>query len=167
VRATDDEVWRMVAFVKRLGMATGQEKASGDPLAGKAVYETKGGCVGCHVVDQKGGNLGPELTNIGRRRGARFLEESLVKPEADLPVNYRAVRVMTKSGENVVGIRLNEDDMSIQLRDTGDRLRSFLKDNVKEIRRDSPSLMPAYGSTLTRKELDDLVAYLSTLRGMP
>jgi len=105
------------------------------------------------------------LTDIGRRRGSRFLEESLVKPEAEVPITYRAIRVATKSGKTVVGIRLNEDDLSVQLRDTGDNLRSFLKDNIKEIRRDQPSLMPAYGSILSKKELVDLVAYLSSLRG--
>ncbi|MEX2263186.1 MAG: c-type cytochrome [Bryobacteraceae bacterium] len=165
VRATDDEVWRMVAFVKRLGTAGVQERAPGDRAAGKIVYERKGGCPACHVIDNEGGNLGPELTQIGRLRGIKSLEESLLKPDADLPVSYRAVRVVTKSGETVVGIRLNEDDISIQLRDPGDKLRSFLKDNIKEIRRDSPSLMPAYGSILTKEELVDLIAYLDSLRG--
>ena len=165
VRATDDEVWRMVAFVRRLGTANTQEKAPGNPAAGKVVYESKGGCPACHAIGNQGGNLGPELSEIGRRRGIKFLEESLLEPEADLPTNYRAVRVVTNSGETVTGIRLNEDDMSIQLRDTGDNLRSFLKDNLKEIRRDRPSLMPAYGSILTRKQVEDVVAYLSTLRG--
>ena len=165
VRATDEEVRLMVAFVKRLGAATGPEKALGDPGAGRLVYEKKGSCAACHIIQNQGGNLGPELTEIGRRRGPKFLEESLLKPEADIPINYRGIRVVTASGEKVAGIRLNEDDISIQLRDTGDNLRSFLKDNLKEIRRDSPSLMPAYGSILTRKEIDDLVAYLSSLRG--
>jgi hypothetical protein len=73
--------------------------------------------------------------------------------------------VTTASGETVTGIRLNEDDISIQLRDMNGNLRSFLKDKVKEIRKDKPSLMPAYGSVLSKKELEDLVAYLSSLRG--
>ena len=165
VRATDDEVWRMAAFVKRLGTSNAQEKAPGDRAAGRIVYETKGGCPACHVIDKQGGNLGPELTDVGRRRGIKFLQESLLQPEAELPINYRAVRVVTRSGEMITGIRLNEDDMSIQLRDAGDNLRSFLKENLKEIRRDSPSLMPAYGSILTKKQIEDVVAYLSTLRG--
>jgi len=164
VRATNDDIWRVVAFVKRLGRGNVEDTASGNAEAGRVVYETKGGCKACHVIGSDGGNLGPELTHIGRRRGPKFLEESLVKPEADLPVNYRGIRVVTSSGETVAGVRLNEDDISIQLRDTRDNLRSFLKDNLKEIRRDDPSLMPAYGSILTRKELEDLIAYLSSLR---
>ena len=78
-----------------------------------------------------------------RRRGLKFLEESLVKPEAELPPNYRAIQVSTKSGQSVSGIRLNEDDLSIQLRDVSGNPRSFLKENIKEIRRDKPSLMPS------------------------
>ena len=91
VRATDDEVWKMVAFVKRLGSAGLREKAPGDAVAGKAVYE------GREVRDvpldrprwRKPGSR-PE-----RRRPAaqpEYLEESLVKPDADVPIRYRAVR---------------------------------------------------------------------------
>jgi putative heme-binding domain-containing protein len=164
-RATDEDIWRMAAFVNKIGSAGLEENAGGNPAAGKAVYESKGGCAACHAIGRLGGSLGPELTDVGRRRGPSYLEESLVKPEADLPINYRAIRVITKSGQTAVGIRLNEDDLSIQLRDAGDNLRSFLKDNIKEIQRNQPSLMPAYGSILTNKELEDLVAYLSSLRG--
>jgi putative heme-binding domain-containing protein len=165
VRASDDEVWKMVAFVKRLGTLSSIEKASGDPVAGKAVYEGKGGCAACHAIGRDGGNLGPDLSDVGRRRNLQYLEESLVSPDADVPIRYRSIQVVTKSGQSIVGIRLNEDDISIQLRDEKDNLRSFLKDNIREIRHDKPSLMPAYGSTLSKKEIGDVVSYLSSLRG--
>jgi len=166
VRATDEEVWKMVAFVKRLGTAGLREKAPGDPSAGKAVYQGKGGCTVCHSIGREGGSLGPDLSDVGRRRRLLYLEESLVTPEADVPLRYRAIQVVTKSGQTVAGIRLNEDDISIQLRDQNDNLRSFLKQSLRDIRHDKPSLMPAYGSILSRKEIEDVVAYLSSLRGM-
>lgn len=164
VRASDEDVWRMVAFVKRIGSAGTDEKAPGDAQAGKSVYQAKG-CATCHAIGSTGGNLGPDLTDIGRVRGLKYLEESIVKPEADIPVPYRGLRIITKGGQSVTGIRLNEDDLSIQLRDTGDNLRSFLKKDINEIRSDRPSLMPSYASVLSRKELEDLVAYLNLLRG--
>jgi mono/diheme cytochrome c family protein len=83
-----------------------------------------------------------------------------------VPIRYRAIQAITKSGQTIAGFRLNEDDVSIQLRDEQDNLRSFLKENLREIRHDKPSLMPAYGSKLSRKEIDDVVSYLSSLRGM-
>ena len=60
-----------------------------------------------------------------------------------MPIRYRAIQVVTKSGQTIPGIRLNEDDISIQLRDRQENLRSFLKENIREIRRDRPSLMPS------------------------
>src|SRR5580765_99977 len=104
VRVTDDEVWKLVAFVKQLGSQGLLEKAPGDPAAGRAVYQ-RSGCVSCHRIGDEGGNLGPELTDIGRRRGLSFLTESLAKPDADSPVTYRGVQVVLKSGQTVTGIR--------------------------------------------------------------
>jgi hypothetical protein len=91
--------------------------------------------------------------------------ESLVAPEAEVAVPYRAVQVVTRSGDAVVGIRLNEDDISIQLRDSSDRLGAFFKDDLKEIRRDTPSLMPSCEKSLSAAEREDIVAFLSSLRG--
>jgi putative heme-binding domain-containing protein len=164
-RGPDQEIWHLVAFVKRLGSQGLDEKARGDAAAGKVIYETKGGCASCHTINQQGGIIGPDLTRAGRRRSLKYLEESIVNPEADLPLAYRAVRIVTESGETVTGIRLNEDDISIQLRDLNGNLRAFLKDGVREIRRDKPSLMPSYTTVLGEKEIEDLVAYLSSLRG--
>ena len=163
VRVTDEEVWKLVAYVKRLGSQGLLEKAPGDPQAGHAVYQ-KVGCGNCHRIGREGGALGPDLTDIGRRRGLKFLAESLARPEADIPINYRGVQVVLKSGQTVSGIRLNRDDLSIQLRDNRGNLRSFLMENVQDIRYDKPSLMPAYAS-MNQKDFDDVVAYLNSLKG--
>ena len=159
----DDDLWRIVAFVKRLGLAPSEE-VPGDPVAGKAVYGAIG-CASCHIINGEGGILGPELTAVGRRRGLRFLKESIVNPEAALPTNYRGTQLITISGQTVTGIQLNEDDYSIQIRDTGGNPRSFLKHELKQIQRDNPSLMPGYELVLSENQLEDLVAYLADLKG--
>jgi putative heme-binding domain-containing protein len=151
--------------VKGLGSQGLLEKAAGDPVAGRQVYE-KSACASCHQINKEGGNLGPDLSDIGRRRGLKFLAESLVKPEADIPISFRAVQIVLKSGQTVSGIRLNFDDLSIQVRDMRDNLRSFLRENIQEIRYDKPSLMPAYAS-MNQKTLDDVIAYLHSLKGAP
>jgi len=165
VKVTDDEVWKLVAFVKKLGALAPGEQASGDAASGKRIFEGKGGCLTCHSVGAAGGSLGPDLSDVGRRRDLGYLQESLVRPEADVPARYRAIQVVTKSGQSVGGIRLNEDDVSVQVRDEHDNMRSFMKDNIREIRRDKPALMPSYAARLTKKEIDDVVSYLSSLRG--
>ncbi|MDA0206754.1 MAG: c-type cytochrome [Acidobacteria bacterium] len=163
-QVNDDDLWRLAAFVKRLGLAP-PEDAPGDAAEGKVVYLTAG-CGSCHSINGQGGTLGPDLSDVGRRRGLAFLEESLLKPEADLPTNHRGTRLLTSAGETIAGIRLNEDDYSIQIRDTSGNPRSFLKHELKGIQRDDPSLMPAYGSLLSEKQIEDLTAYLATLKGM-
>ncbi len=95
----------------------------------------------------------------------RFLEESIVKPEAFVPNKYRAVQVVMTSGSTVSGIRLNEDDLSVQVRDLSGTPRSFLKENIKELRRDKTTLMPSYETQFSKQELGDLVAYLNSLKG--
>jgi putative heme-binding domain-containing protein len=162
---TDDESWKVVAYLRKIGSAGPMEKATGDALAGKQLFESKGHCLNCHSAGQNGGSVGPDLSDVGARRNLKYLEESIVKPEADIPIRYRGIQVVTKAGQTVSGIRINEDDLSIQIRDVGDNIRSFQKTEVKDIRYDKPSLMPAYGSTFNKKELEDLVAYLNSLRG--
>jgi putative heme-binding domain-containing protein len=165
VRATDDEVWKMVAFVKRLGTVAPGERTPGDAAAGQRIFAGKGACMTCHSIGNEGGSLGPDLADVGRRRDVQYLQESLLSPEADVPARYRAIQVVTRSGQTVAGIKLNEDDVSVQVRDDRDNMRSFFKDDVAEIRRDKPALMPSYAGKLSKKELDDVVSYLSTLRG--
>jgi putative heme-binding domain-containing protein len=105
------------------------------------------------------------LSDVGRRRNLQYLEESLLKPDAEVAIVYRTLEIVTTSGKTITGIKLNEDDVSIQLRDRNANLRSLLKADIREIRRNQPSLMPEYGSKLTRKEIEDTVAYLNSLRG--
>src|SRR5581483_8954510 len=86
----DEQVWQLVAFVRRLGSPGLYEKASGDSAAGKVIFETKGKCLTCHSVGLEGGSLGPDLSDVGRRRTLGYLKESILKPEADVPIRYRA-----------------------------------------------------------------------------
>jgi cytochrome c oxidase cbb3-type subunit 3 len=162
---SQSELWRVVAYVRRLGAAGADEKATGDPKGGQAIYQGKGGCAGCHVVNGSGGRLGPELTAVGLRRSLNFLRDSIVDPGAYIDPDYRAATAVTRDGSKVKGIVLNEDDYSLQLRDTREELRSFLKSNLKDVQPEKESLMPSYKSALSETELNDLVAYMNSLRG--
>ena len=164
---SDKETWRLVAFVRRLARSGAEEKTASDAEAGRRIYESRGGCAKCHMISGRGGVLGPELTEIGLRRSLRFLEQSLTDPGAFVPEDYTTATVVTRAGEEVGGVRLNEDDYSIQIRDLADAIRSYSKSRVRAVRLEKRSMMPAYGSVLSKKDLDDVIAYLSSLRGKP
>lgn len=98
-------------------------------------------------------------------RTPESLRLALKDPDAEIHSEYFTIRVLTRRDEQIRGIRLNEDDFSIQLRDTGGNLRSFQKDHLKSLWRELRSLMPSYASKLSATEIDNLVAYLSSLKG--
>ena len=93
----------------------------------------------------------------------RHLRQSIVDPNADLPLDYRSVSVTDAKGKTTSGIHLNEDEYSVHLRDLTGNLRSFMKSELKEITLPRQSLMPAYPS-LSAADLENLVAYLGSLR---
>jgi cytochrome c oxidase cbb3-type subunit III len=175
---SERETAQVAAYVRSLGGAPA-ETLPGDPAHGKAIYEGKGACATCHIVHGTGGGQGPELTDVGDRRGSAYLRESLVDPGASLPdrlvahepnsyAGYLVVRAVTGAGAEIVGARVNEDSFTIQLRDAAGRLHSLRKAELRSLeKKDGASLMPSYRGTLAHGEIDDLVAYLMTLRARP
>jgi putative heme-binding domain-containing protein len=138
--------------------------SSVDASAGRAIFESRGGCAGCHALDNSNGTLGPNLGWIGLLRTPASLRQSLTKPDADIHPRFLTIGVETAAGETFEGLLLNEDDLSIQIRDTSHRNRSFLKSGLKALRRETRSLMPSYTGVLSAEEIDQVVAYLRTLR---
>jgi hypothetical protein len=68
----------------------------------------------------------------------------------------------------VRGIRVNEDSFTIQLRDAGGRYHSFRKAELKDlVRLSGRTPMPSFEGQIGQAELDDLVAYLASLKGNP
>ena len=135
----------------------------GDASAGKSIFESTGGCVSCHSVNRVGGIVGPDLSWIGILRTPESLRTSLVNPDDQISRPYFTVVVDTHTGDRIHGVALNEDDLSIQIRDAQGNLRSFIKGDLKDLRRESRSLMPSYAS-FSSTELAHVVSYLRTLR---
>jgi putative heme-binding domain-containing protein len=177
-RLDKEQIKQVAEYVRRLGQLP-PERVPGDPERGKQLYQSKGFCAQCHAISGRGGALGPDLTGIGLRRGARHLRTSLTDPEADvpksftlfradasIPENFLQVRVVTKDGRRLGGVRVNEDTFSIQFRDSSQRVHSFFKSELAELHKDwGKSQMPSYRDLLSKEEIDDVVAYLITLRG--
>jgi putative heme-binding domain-containing protein len=163
-RLTERETRQTATYVFSLSRSIARP-GPGNPERGAAIYESSG-CGSCHVVDGRGGILGPELTAIGGRRGSVYLREAIVKPAASHPTGYLVVRAVQNSGPEIRGIRVNEDVFWIQIRDAGGNVHSLQKSELARVDRElEGTLMPSYESRLSAAQLDDLVAYLATLRG--
>jgi cytochrome c oxidase cbb3-type subunit III len=158
----EEQIRELVAFVRSLGASSGPRvRPTGNPDHGRELYG-QAACSQCHMIQGRGGRLGPDLTRIGSQRSLGHLRESLVKPSADIADSYQAVRVTPRGARPVTGIRRNEDNFTIQVFDTNEKYHSFRRDSLDRLEELKDSLMPP-----TTSGLDDLVAYLDSLRGKP
>jgi putative heme-binding domain-containing protein len=171
---TETETWQVISYLRSL-----QKPAplAGDAARGKEMFIGDGSCLSCHMVNGHGGRLGPDLSRVGAERSAAYLAESIRQPSAhlaegitepnkDLAQKYQTVQVITKDGKRIVGVALNEDTFSLQMMGMDQQLHLFVKSEVREVVRRSRSLMPPYPpEMLSDKDLQDLIAYLASLRG--
>jgi putative heme-binding domain-containing protein len=179
-QAIADEPLRTLAdYVLSLRTNPG-DAASAGAGRGAELFRGKGKCIDCHRVNGEGSASGPDLSEIGRQREPQWLRRAIVEPEAaifdsfaayrwtiQIPDNYLLVDLTTTAGERVAGSRMNEDAFTIQVRDGAGRIRSFLKSELAGLRKHwGKSPMPSYREIFSRDELDEIVAYLTRLRGL-
>jgi putative heme-binding domain-containing protein len=159
-----DDLDKLLAYIRSLagsGATTGS--IAGNAKHGEKIY-SQSGCAGCHGIGDSGSSFGPALTRIGGARSAEYIRQSIVDPSADIPPEYEGVTIVTKEGKRITGVRVNEDTFSIQLRLPNEKFAMFSKSDLAEVIYEKKSLMPAYGN-LAAGDLQDLLAYLDTLRG--
>jgi putative heme-binding domain-containing protein len=162
-RVLDKDIWQVLAYIRTLG-AVPAAPLTGDAANGERLFRSN--CSSCHIVNGRGGQLGPDLSRIGTARPRAGLVGKLRGSNAFIRPGYEPVTLVTRQGERIRGIRKNEDEFSIQIMDTRERLQGYLKSNLAEVTLDKQSLMPVYtADRLNDRDLDDLVRYLTTLRG--
>jgi cytochrome c oxidase cbb3-type subunit 3 len=158
---SDDDSWRIVTFIRAMRGSASETDVPGDTQKGLAIFAGKGGCLKCHMLNGKGGSVGPDLSNIGAQVTLKHLRESLTQ-DGPVPHDYRPITISTKSGETVEGIAKNEDAFSLQMLDLHDRLRLYDKSELTSVEHGKKSLMPHdYDKVLTPEEYQDLLAMLA------
>jgi len=170
---TDDEISEIVAYLRTLQQPTAI--SAGDHKRGENLFFGTARCSSCHIVNGRGGLLGPELSTVGSARSRAYIVESIREPGRQLTQNrafgdsiaskYDTVTAVTSDGRTIVGVPMNEDTFTVQLMDTSERVHSLQKKSLKSLRHEDRSLMPAYDlNRLSSSDLDDLAAYLQSLR---
>lgn len=157
--------WQLAAYVKSITAGSAPVVVPGDAGKGKLVYQERG-CGSCHVLEGAGRAYGPDLSSIGSQRGAAYIKEALLKPSARVPDGHVVVTAKPKDARAVRGVRVSEDVFWVYVRDPGGRMHRYWKSDLETLEREAgASLMPDYGPQRTPTEVDDLVAYLTGLRG--
>jgi putative heme-binding domain-containing protein len=138
----------------------------GNPDAGQEIFlSPKVGCYGCHRAVGRGGDVGPDLSRIGRIRSRNELLESIVFPSLTVAPEYRLFQVMTRDGRVTTGLVVRDTAEAIYLRTTELAEVRIPRADVDELTPSSVSLMPeGLEKTLTRQELCDLLEFLTRQR---
>jgi putative heme-binding domain-containing protein len=156
-----ERLWQIVAYIRSLHAPPALPP--GDTARGAGLFGSKG-CGGCHAVNGQGGRLGPDLTQIGSTRSPEHLRQSILEPDADVRPRYWVASFQDASGQQIQGFVMNEDSYSVQLMDMNEQLHSYEKAALKDYKIEKVSKMKSYRDSFTREELNDLVAYLASLR---
>jgi putative heme-binding domain-containing protein len=191
IKLLPDEVRAVVAYLQSLGgtvdpaairlpervLAAGKSPAAseewrpylpGDPRKGEALFfdpQGSAGCAKCHRVGDRGGTVGPELTEIAGTRDPRFIVEAILDPSKVIASGYESILVVTRAGRHVTGVVKREDGAGIEIADSQGELRRIPIGDIRERSPQPISLMPGnFREILTVEELHDLLAFLLTLR---
>ena len=136
----------------------------GDIRRGQLVFQnSKAACSACHAIGYLGGNIGPDLSRIGKIRTERDLLESLLFPSVSFVRSYEPVLIVTSSGKTHTGLVRRETADEITLATGAKEEARIQRSEIEEIRPGTVSIMPAGLDTqLTREQIADLVAFLKS-----
>ena len=138
----------------------------GDAARGREIFfGQKTACSACHQVRGEGGNIGPDLSTIGRIRTRRDLLESIVYPSLSLARGYESVSVATADGKIYTGVIRHETAEAIYLRTAQRAEVRIARADIDELEPSSQSIMPqGLEKVMTVEELSHLLAFLTSLR---
>lgn len=155
---------RLVALVVYLRALQGRgvnATLPGNGLKGRALFFEKAQCAECHMVNGKGGFLGPDLTNFAARLSTGEVRDRIVNPDKDLDPRRGLVQVTLADSTSFSGVVRNEDNFSLQLQTSDGAFHLLNKSDIRAQIYTGRSAMSAdYGFTLSSAELNDLVSFL-------
>ncbi len=138
----------------------------GDAERGQKIYRDNAAvyCVRCHKVNGEGGEVGPELSGIGKKHPREYLLESIVAPNQAIAQGYESVVVAKNDGQVLAGVFKSEDDKSLRLMTAEAKLIEIAKSDIEERKRGASAMPEELHKKLTPAELRDLVEFLANLK---
>jgi cytochrome c oxidase cbb3-type subunit 3 len=174
VGMTDEEIWQIIAYIRSVEVKA-PARSIGNAAHGKELFYGDANCSLCHMVEGKGGRLGPELTAVGGSRTREAIIDSVRNPSRRLawglteatkefPQEYETITVVTADGKEIKGVALNEDNFTVQMMDRDEQIHLLEKDKLRSFQKSRESMMPKYDADLlSDKDLNDILAYLISL----
>ena len=137
----------------------------GDADRGRSIFyqNQNAQCIKCHSYGDYGGNAGPRLNGVAKRLTRQQIMESIINPSAQLAAGFGSVTLTLKDGKTIAGILKEENNTSFTLKG-GDKPDEVISKDQVVKRVNAPSPMPDMKLVLSKKEIRDLVSFLSGLK---
>jgi putative heme-binding domain-containing protein len=142
-----------------------EAKEVGDPARGAKVFvDARLACLSCHRVGTQGGEVGPELTAVGRCLTPEQIVEAVLWPARQVKQGYNALAVARTDGRVIQGYEeaRTDKDVLLKVATTGQHLRIPLAD-IEQLRALGTLMPGGLASTLDQAERRDLVRFLIDL----
>jgi putative heme-binding domain-containing protein len=122
-------------------------------------------CRNCHRIAGKGVELGPDLSQVGKKLDKAKILDNILQPSASIDPKYAGWLVETKSGQVITGLLVKRDDAEIVIKDMQNKEHRLAADDVEAIFPQRKSLMPdLLLRDFTIEQVADLLAYLASLK---
>jgi putative membrane-bound dehydrogenase-like protein len=140
-------------------------RLAGDAQRGEVLFRGKATCSNCHVVNQFGKQVGPDLSEIGSKLSAEAMYVSILDPSAGISHNYETHIVLLDSGQVINGLLISQTDDQVILRTAEAIDRTIAAADIVDMKKSEKSIMPeGLHQTVDRQGLVDIVQYMTTLR---
>jgi putative heme-binding domain-containing protein len=136
--------------------------AGGNAERGRRVfYSAYATCAACHAIDGRGGDLGPDLSNVGQSKSRSQLIGAILRPSAQISPEYQGWYVKLNDGAVHQGRQIDVGDKQIELYVQGTGFVGFDKNRVADYGMADRSLMPdGLQDRLSFHDLRDLITFL-------
>lgn len=136
--------------------------SGGDADKGRRIFYSNQSaqCIRCHSYNDRGGNAGPRLNGVAARLTRQQLLEALINPSSRIAPGFGTVTLQLKNGKTISGILSAENNSGITVK-SGDQKNEVIPKNQIVKRTNSPSSMPDMKYILSKKEIRDVVSFLS------
>ena len=134
----------------------------GDAEGGKAVFRRV--CINCHKMGMEGANLGPDMTQVGKRLDGVKLFESIIYPNAAVEEKYLSTQILTNDGRSITGLLVSETPDEVVIYDGKERKAIRTADIDERTKLKQSSMPDGLAKTLAPTELLDVVTYLKSLK---
>ncbi len=137
----------------------------GNAEAGLKLFRGVATCANCHIVDDHGKEVGPNLSEIGSKLSREAMFTSILDPSAGISHNYESYNVLTVSGQIINGVKISETPNDVVIRTAEAIDRKIPQNEIDQIKKNEKSIMPDnLHHTVDQGGLVDIVQYMTTLK---